>query len=344
MFNLIVDSEIEHGTVEQSRSGATVTVFNGESMRCYRRGEPAELLWSRSDLAIVDCVFIDEESLLVSVRDNPPLVLSVLDGTEQRTLESPVKTTLRTRFGELFGHSSGRLFLRTSYPFALVEIEESTLVASRSLSAESLSNVVFHPDRLMFAGIVDAAAQEVVFGSFESSPFFCESSLYVLPYVYSLGLSASGRWLHILGSDGEQTKLVSVDLTTREVAGTQVVDLKLEKTLSLHSNDDQVYITPKVLPVVNETRVVVFQSKGKAFVVDSVESDVQELENPHDQAVCSVSPSHQDGTFISCDWRGKLVWWNLGDHTASESHPWDFLDASQGVSGSYDARPVRLVQ
>ncbi|EMI42890.1 hypothetical protein [Rhodopirellula sp. SWK7] len=344
MFNLIVESQIENGTVKQSQSGAVIAVFNGETVRCYRLGEPAELLWSRSDLAIVGCVFIDEERLLVSVRDNPPLVLSVLDGTELRTLESPVKTTLRTRFGELFSHSNGRLFLRTSYPFALVEIEQDTLVASRSLPAESLTNVVFHPDRLMFAGVVDSAAQEVIFGSFESSPFFCESSLYVLPYVYSLGLSASGRWLHILGSDGEQTKLVSVDLSTREVAGTQVVDLKLDTTLSLQGNDDQVYITPNILPVVNETRVMLFQNEGKAFVVDSVEGDVQELDNPHDQAVCSVSPSHRDGSFISCDWLGKLVRWNLGDRAASEFQPWEFLDASQGVSGSYDARPVRLAQ
>jgi len=344
IFKLVARTDVAQSRSKLSPNGTKSLVFNERFVSCYELGDNPMRLWSRDDLSIVDCGFVGDDEVLISLIDDPPTLLSALEGSDIRSIERPVRTTLRTRFGPMFSHSDGRVFLRTSYPFQLVELEKGTLRAVKSISAESVSNVVFHPKFSVFAGVVDAAAQEVVFGSFESSPFFCNSSLYALPYIHSLGVSSSGRWLHILGSDGEQMTLVSIDLATREVVGRNSIDLEIEKTLSLDGNDEQVFVVPKVVPVVGETRVVLFQSNGNAIVIDSAAGIVEQLDTPHDVAVCSVSQAHRTGAFISSDWTGGVVHWNLLSDSPEQYQSWDFMDEDHGVSGSYEARPVRLTQ
>lgn len=336
-----IRTSISKGRVECNAMGTRCVVFDDQELAVYRidLGCFTES-WRTKIGGLVGCAFIDEDRLAISTEASPPMIADVESGRTVHQISDPMKKTLRSKYGRIYSRGEGNAYLRTSYPHLLIEIDSEKFLATKSLSAESVSEVVLHPKHDIFACVVDAMSQEIAIGSFEDESFY-ESSLADLPYVYSIGMSSSGNHLHVVGSDGVETLLQKIEMNTLRSVGMRPIQLGLEDTVGLRGNDRQVFITSKILAVLGEDIVLLFRSNGDAMLTSL--SDEIAIDSPHETTVVSVAQSMKSGSVHSLDWDGLLATWSpTTGSSIAESCEWEFLRGPR-VSGSYETRSKRIL-
>jgi hypothetical protein len=336
-----IETTISKGRVESNAKGTRCVVFDDNELVVYRVDpEHFSEIWRMKIDGLAGCAFMGEGMLAISSEASPPMIADVESGKIVHQISEPMKTTLRSRYGRIYSRGKGNAYLRTSYPHLLIEIDSERFLATKAVSAESVSEVVLHPSRDVFGCVVDAISQEIAIGSFEDESFY-ETSLANLAYVYSIGMSSSGNHLHVVGSDGGETFLQTIDMKTLEIVGARRINLELEDTLDLSGNNRQVFITSKTIPVVGEDFVLLFRSNGEAILTSL--SDELAIESPHETTVVSVAQSKEAGTVHSLDWNGRLARWiPTTSNSAVEPSEWKFLRGPR-VNGSYETRSKRIL-
>lgn len=337
-----VRTGVVKGRIASNTIGSRCAVFDNRQLVVYRMEDDTLLECYRLQFeGLAGCAFFGQGKLAVSTESSPPRIIDVESGIVVDQIAEPMKATLRSRYGSIYSRGSGNAYLRTSYPHLLIKIDADTLLPTNAIAAESVSEVVLHRHRDVFACVVDAMSQEIAIGSFEDNSFY-EFSLSELPYVYSIGMSLTGNHLCLVGSDGNTTVLQVISMESLEIVGVRPIDLSLEATIGLTGNDRQIFIISKTLPAIGEDSVLLFKSGGEA-ILTSLAGEVV-IDSPHKTAVTSVVQSCDTEVLLSLDWDGLMAMWRTSrSYPVGQPCEWKFLRGGK-VNSSYETRSKSIIK